>query len=45
MTTHLQIGDPFPDVTLPDQDGRFIELSTLTQPSPIDYSTLLGTLA
>lgn len=36
MTTNLQIDDPFPDAVLPDQDGRFRQLSSFTQPSPID---------
>lgn len=36
MTTHLAIGDTFPDATLPDQRGKPTRLSTLTRPSQMD---------
>ena len=36
MTTHLRVGDSFPDATLPDQRGVPVRLSSLTRPSQID---------
>ncbi|MBF2083661.1 cold shock domain-containing protein [Thermoleptolyngbya sp. C42_A2020_037] len=37
MTTTLTVGDRFPDVTLPNQDGEPITLSSLTQPALVDH--------
>lgn len=36
MTTHLKIGDKFPDIELPSQDGKLKRLSHFTQPSQMD---------
>ncbi len=36
MTTHLNVGDRFPDIELPNQDKELIRLSNLTQPSLMD---------
>lgn len=37
MTTTLTVGDRFPNVTLPNQDGEPITLSSLTQPALVDH--------
>ncbi|GCE30868.1 hypothetical protein KDA_63520 [Dictyobacter alpinus] len=36
MTTHLQINDQFPDLVLPDQDNKLVQLSQFTQPGLLD---------
>jgi cold shock CspA family protein/peroxiredoxin len=36
MTTHLKIGDRFPDFELPNHDNQLVKLSDLTQPSLMD---------
>jgi cold shock CspA family protein/peroxiredoxin len=36
MTTHLSIGDRFPDATLPDHRNTPRRLSSYTRPSPLD---------
>ena len=36
LTTHLKVGDKFPDVELPNQEGKLKRLSQFTQPSQVD---------
>jgi peroxiredoxin/cold shock CspA family protein len=36
MTTHLNVGDKFPDIELPNQEGKLKRLSRFTQPSQMD---------
>src|SRR3712207_1854598 len=36
MTTNLCVGDPFPDVELPNQHGQRTRLASLTRPSLLD---------
>lgn len=36
MATHLKIGDKFPDIELPNQNGKLNRLSHFTQPSQMD---------
>jgi cold shock CspA family protein/peroxiredoxin len=36
MALHLSVGDPFPDLELPDHQGKNVRLSRLTQPSLLD---------
>ncbi len=36
MTTHLQVGDRFPDFRLPDQQNELMQLSQFTKPSLMD---------
>lgn len=36
MTTNFQVGDKFPDIELPNQEGKLKRLSRFTQPSQMD---------
>ncbi|MCQ3976196.1 MAG: cold-shock protein [Anaerolineae bacterium] len=36
MTTNLNVGDKFPDIELPNQEGKLKRLSRFTQPSQMD---------
>ena len=36
MTTNLNLGDKFPDIELPNQEGKLKSLSHFTQPGQMD---------
>ena len=36
LTIHLKVGDKFPDIELPNQEGKLKRLSQFTQPSQMD---------
>jgi hypothetical protein len=37
MTTNLKIGDKFPEIELPNQEGQLKCLADFTQPSQMDH--------